>query len=217
MSRNLSSSVTSASAATQVRYRTLVEVWSVTDGPLRATTGFDYVIAGANTYSPVGNLGAVESVHEDSDPFPRVVKLRLAAITNAQMTDMLSERLFRRPVKIYRAFLNEDNTVVSTPQLLHVGYINRASLVHGPAGDGAFEVESESKLYGNGRPYYMNRETLQYTMGSSGDTFFDYANQIPTFKSSWGGGVHRLDAPGGGSPSVPNYYRGQFRDYYGKN
>lgn len=192
MSRDSTSSVTSAAAADLTRFRALVEVWSLSTGTTRVCNGANYVLVGANTYSPIGGLGSIDAIQEDTDAFARGVKMRLAAVNTAAIADMLAENLFTRPVKIYRAFLGDDMTLVGTPQLMHVGYINKAVLKYGDPTVGYYEIESESRLYQGGRSYYLNAETLQQQMGFTGDTFFDYAPQIPTFKSTWGGMVHGL-------------------------
>jgi hypothetical protein len=201
MSRNTDVAITSASWLPQVRYRALVEVWSLS-GPttLRFCNGGNFVYTGANTYTPVGGIFAVGQVQEDTDPFARSLKGQFACVYSSQISDMLAENLFRKPVKLYRAFLASDYSVVGTPQLMHVGYIDKVSLKYGDPSAPYFEFESESRLRQSGRPRYFNRETLQQYLGFTGDTFFDYVTQIPLFKSTWSGLPHGLAHTTPGAP-----------------
>lgn len=187
MSRNTTAAVTSASAEHRLRYRVLFEIHSLATGTLQACTGNNYIAVGANTYSPVGAMGGVESIQEEHDGFPRALRAWISIVNSDAMSAALGETLFKKRVDAYRCFLTDSYTVVGTPQLAFRGYINQAELRILDQDKGNYiEIEAESKLYQSGRSYYMNRETLQNIMPYSGDTFFDYVTQIPLMKSDWG-------------------------------
>lgn len=150
-------------------------------------TGNNYITVGANTYTPVGGMGGVESVQEEPDGFPRSLKAWISIVNSVAMQAALSETLFRKRMDIYRCFLTGSYSLVGTPQLAFRGYINQVELrLLDPDKGSYIEVEAESKLYQSGRSFYLNRETLQNVMPYSGDTFFDYVTQIPLMKSDWG-------------------------------
>lgn len=187
MSRNQSAAVTSISQNDTIQYRWLVEVYSLSTGTTRACTGYQFVSFNGNTYSPVGHLGGAEKIQEDSDVFPRAVRLWFSAINTASIQDVLNESLFNKQVKIFRTFLTDSYTCVSTPEELFRGQINTAEMKLGDPNRGSyFEIEVESRLMRKTRAQYFNRETLWTFYSASGDTFFDYVTQIPLMQGYWG-------------------------------
>lgn len=187
MSRDLSAAVTSAAQLSQVQYRWLVEVHSLSTGITRACTGYQFLVFNGNTYSPVGNLGGAEKIQEDTDIFPRAVRLWFAAVSTTQIQDVLNENLFNRPVKILRTFLTDSYTNVATPEELFRGLINTCEMrLKDPERGDFFEIEVESRLRREPRAQYFNRETLWTFYGQSGDTFFDFLTSIPFTKAKWG-------------------------------
>lgn len=187
MSRNLSAAVTSISQLPLLQFRLLVEVDSLTGGTTRACNGMQFIHFNGNTYSPVGNLGGVEKIEEDTDIFPRAARLWFAAVNTAQIQDVLTESMFNKPVRIKRTFLTDSLTCVSTPETLFTGRINTCELKLGdPDRGNYFEIEVESRLRRNPRAQYFNRETLWTVYSQSGDTFFDYVTMIPLNKAQWG-------------------------------
>lgn len=187
MSRNISSAVTSISQLSTVRYRLLCEIYSGT-GTVYACTGANFVLFNGNTYSPVGNLGGVDPIQEESDVFPRSVKIWFAAVNTQAIADVLAERMFRRPVVLLRTFLTDSYTCVSTPETVFRGRINTCEMrLKDPDRGDYFEIEVESKLNRVSRSLYFNRETLANYYAQSGNTLFEFVSQIPFKKANWGG------------------------------
>jgi hypothetical protein len=202
MSRNEAAAVTSISQYPQVRYRLLVEVYSLASGTTRACSGENYIVFGGNTYAPVGTLGGIEKIQEDSDVFPRAVRLTFAAVSSAQIADVLGETIFNKPVRIKRTFLTDSLTCVSTPETLFSGRINTCQMKLGDQRRGDyFEIEVESRLRRSPRAQYFNRETLWTVYAQSGDMFFDWMTKVPFVKANWGGNEPVDFNPG--APVVP--------------
>ena len=206
MSRNINAAVTSISQLSTVQYRVLCEVDSLSTGITRACTGNNFLVISGNTYSPIGVLGGVEKIQEDADIYPRAVRLWFAAVNTSQIQDVLTENLFNRPVRLYRTFLTDSWTIVSTPEMIFVGRINTCEMkLKDPQRGDYFEVEVESRLMREPRAQYFNRETLWTVYSQSGDTFFDYVSQIATRGANWGVAdnvVYNRQYRGGGNPSV---------------
>lgn len=187
MSRNLQAAITSASNLPDVRFRLLVEVYSVTGGVTRAVNGYNFVSFAGNTYSPVGTFGGIDPIQEDTDVFPRAARLWFSAVNTAQIQDVLSESLFNCPVRILRAFLTSSYTMVASAEQLFGGFINTCEMkLKDPKRGDHFSIEVESRLARPPRVQYFNNETLQYVLGQPGDSFFDYIDQIPFVKVQWG-------------------------------
>lgn len=187
MSRNLSAAVTSISQLPNVQYRLLCEVDSLSAGMVRACNGMSFITFNGNTYTPMGHLGGVEKIQEDSDVFPRAVRMWFAAISSTQIQDVLAESMFNKPVRIYRTFLTDSQTIVASAEMLFKGSINTVEMKLGdPQRGDYFEIEVESRLKRNPRAQYFNRETLWTVYGQSGDLFFDTVHFIPTWSAKWG-------------------------------
>lgn len=188
MSRNLSAAVTSISQLPSIRYRLLCEVYSLTAGTTRACTGNNFVTFNSQTYSPVGLLGGVDPIQEESDVFPRAAKLWFAAVNTSVIQDVLSENMFNKPCKIYRTFLTDSYTCVATPELVFNGRVNACDMkLKDPERGDYFEIEVESKLARTSRSLYFNKETLAVAYAQSGNPLFDFVTRIPFVKANWGG------------------------------
>lgn len=189
MSRNLQTATTSASYEADLRFRLLVEVSSVTGGTTRACTGRNFIAFAGNTYSPVGNLGGIEAIKEESDIYARAATMWFAAVNTQQIQDVLSESLFNCPVRVLRCFLTDSLTIVTSAETLFRGFVNQCDMkLKDPQRGDHFTIEVESRLARPPRAQYFDRETLQYVLGSSGDTFFDFTHMIPSVKANWGPG-----------------------------
>lgn len=188
MSRNLQAATNSACSAQEVHYRLLVEVHSTSSGVTRACNGDRYISFAANTYSPVGTLGGLDSIQEDSDVFPRACRIWFAAVNTTQIQDVLSESMFNCPVKVFRGFVRtSDYTLVASAELLFKGYINTVDMkLKDPERGDHFSIEVESRLVRPPVSQYFNKETIQIIRGMAGDTFFNYLHTIPFTKASWG-------------------------------
>jgi hypothetical protein len=197
MSRNSSATVTSASYATQLRYRLLVDINSLTNGNVHACTGGNFIMVGANTYTPVGGFGGLDPVTEAVAVFPRAIRFWLAAVNTTQIVDVVNENFFNKQFKVWRAFLTDSLTIVDTPQLLWVGRGNTVQLVtNDPARGNYYEVEAESRIRQVAKAQYFDQWTQQMVLGYSGDTFFDYIPQIPLFIAPWGHASYGIGAGG---------------------
>ncbi len=185
MTRFLSSSQQALSEQETVLFRQLADV-GVTSGTIYACSGYRYLYTMGNTYTPVGVLGGIEPIQEESDPFPRGVKLWLSAINSSQLYEPLREDMFNRPVKVWEAFLDPETFALSnTPELRWQGKVNEVEIRLNDSERGNFyEVTGENQLRRTPLRAYFNKETLALTY--SGDTFFNYQHLIPTFKSLWG-------------------------------
>lgn len=208
MSRFLFTAAESASTAELVQFRMLASV-TMTSTTILACTGVTPVAWGVNTYSPVGAFGGVEKVQEDADPFPRAVRMWLSMVGSAQLYEPMTENLFNKPVKLYRAFLDKNQLLVSTPEMIFSGFINKVDIhLRDPTKGDHVELEIESRLRREPRSAWFNKETLWQTY--SGDTFFNFIEQIPGFRALWGNRATYFTAPnpypnwpGGGFPGFP--------------
>ena len=208
MTRDTVTSVTSAAAAPQLRYRVLVDLL-LDSGTQRVCSGNQPILVGTIGYTPVGGFGGIETVQEESDVFPRAVRLWVTAVSSVNLAEAMSEDMFNRTVRVYRSFLNDQYTLVGTPQLVFSGKINDGTLKMGDPERGNYiELEVESRLRREPRSAYFTKESHQLT--NSGDTFFAHVHKIPNYKGVWGDEASvRLGSNSGGDPTRgPGNYGG---------
>lgn len=216
MSRDVVAAVTSAASLPQLRFRLLANV-QLSASSVNLCNGNQYITAGATTYSPIGGFGGVEPVRETSELFPRSLVMWLSAINSANLAEPLTENLFSKRVQLYRAFLTDSHTLISTPHLLFQGRINRVDIRMGdPERGNYYEIEAESRLYRRTTPIYFSQEGYNqlYAGVYSGDTTFKYIEQMFGFKAKWGDSITRFDGVYGNAPAnVGAWIR---RHYWGR-
>jgi hypothetical protein len=185
VTRWLSNSQQSLGERELLAFRQLVDI-GVTSGTLYACTGKQYLFARGNTYTPVAGLGGIEPIKEESDPFPREIRLWMRAVNSSDLYEPLREDMFNRPVRVYETLLNPDTlTVAHTPELRWQGYVNEVEVRFGDEERGNyFEIGAISDMGREPVLAYSNKETL--TLEHSGDTFCDYQHLVPSVKAMWG-------------------------------
>jgi hypothetical protein len=201
----------SASQLPQLYYRTLVNV-GVTSGTVYACNGAQYLYAMGNTYAPTGALGAIDPIQEESDPFPRTVRCTLQATGSASMYEAMREDMFGRPLKVYHVFLDDTHAMVSTPELLWNGLINKVQLYFNTSDKGTYiEVEADTDLRRAPPVNNYNRESM--LLLSSGDTFCNFVDQIPLSNAKWGLTTPVGYSSGGGAGGKNGTPRGPQRPF----
>lgn len=209
MSRYLTANQNSLSSQNVVALRQLADI-GVTSGTVYACNGYRYLFTMGNTYSPVGMLGGIEPIQEESDPFPRGLKMWLAAINSSQLYEPLREQMFNRPVKVYEVFLEPETfALTNTPELRWQGLIDEVEIrFQDPERGNYYEVGAETDLRRTPKRAFFNHES-QF-IAFSGDLFFDWMPIIPTYRSMWGQQQQQyappsVPRPPGGYPPNPRY------------
>jgi hypothetical protein len=203
MSRDTDFAVTSANAQTALQWALLCQLGLSTGAILYTCTGGRYLNDGVNTYTPVGHLGGVEAVVEESTLFPRAVKLWLSAVGSANLYEPLTENLFNKSVRLFRASLSSSLSIVGTPQQCFRGYVNKVDIKLGDDQKGNyFEIEAESRIRREASSNFYTTENHDQMLAGvySGDTIFKYVPRIQGYQSKWGAMNQSLDGTGGGGP-----------------
>lgn len=210
MSRDTDPSVTSANAQATINWAMLAQI-GMSASTMYACTGNRFLNDGINTYSPVGRLGGVDPVVEESTLFPRAVKLWLSAIGSANLAEPMNENLFNKPVRLFRAALDSTLTIVGTPQQCLRGYINKVNVVLGdPSKGNYFEIEVESRIRREASSNFYTTENHDQMVSGvySGDTIFKYVPRIMGYQSKWGDKNQSLTGVSGGGPGGHNSSEG---------
>lgn len=204
MTRHVTAAVDSALSLPDIQWAIMADV-GVTSGTVYVCTGNRFIYS-SNTYTPVGGFGTIEPIREESDAFPRGLKMTLAMVSSQAVYETFNEQLFNKPVILYKAVLDR-GTVVGTPEIIFKGRVNHCGGRVGGDGGSYFQLEVESRLRREAQLSFFNRETLWQTY--SGDTGANYIDLIPLYKSTWGSlpsGVYGGGASMGGQPSFTPYW-----------
>ena len=187
MTRWLSNSQQSLAELELLAFRQLVEL-GVTSGTLYACSGKQYIYSPqlGNTYTPVAGLGGIDPIKEESDPFPRELRLWMAAVNSSDLYEPLREDMFNRPVRVYETLLDPDTfACVHTPELRWAGFVNEVDIPFADEERGNYyEVGAITDMGREPALSYSNRETLQ--LDHSGDTFCDFQHLVPSVRALWG-------------------------------
>lgn len=209
MSRHTTAAVDSALSLPEISWALMADI-AVSSSTVYVCTGNRFIYS-ANTYSPVGNFGTIEPIREESDAFPRGLKMTVALVSSQAIYEAFNEQLFNKNVTMYKTVL-QNGTIVGTPDIVFKGRINKVSgKINGPDGN-YMELEIESRLRRESRMAFFNRETLWQTY--SGDTGANYIERIPLYKSTWGSmpnGVYGGGAYTQVGGAIPYYNPGPFR------
>lgn len=188
MTRTLDASVNSYISQPTAQLYTLADV-VLDSGTVRAFNGAGYLMVGANTYAGVGDLGNVSPIREDTNRFSTGVTITLASVASSSLlTEAIGETMFNREVSLYRCWYNPSSlAIVNTPECWFKGNINEVNVYRGNPELGDYiELTVYSRLKREAYASYYTREDM--LSGSySGDTFFNYLDQIVGFTSMWGG------------------------------
>jgi hypothetical protein len=204
--RFASAAANSAAHDYLMRYRQLVDI-GVTSSTLYLCNGNEFVYTLGNTYSPVGGFGGMEAIDEATGRSARAIRAWLAAVGSADLVEPLREDMAGRPFVVRHGFLTQQgDTFVSTPELLWSGFINKVEVRFADPERGNFyEIEAETALRRRAPASNFNLETHQTVLAQSGDTFFQFIDQVPLFRAMWGqqptafsgaSGVNRSGGPG---------------------
>jgi hypothetical protein len=188
VTRFTSTSMEALSGQDLMAFRLLANI-GVTSGSVYFCTGRQFLYFAGNTYTPVGGLGEVSAIEEESDGYPRDITMKLCGVNTFAATGSISlyeplrEDMFNRPVLFYRAFLDPQTlTMTTTPELVWRGRNESCEI---KLDEGAYELRAVSALKKTAAIAYFNQESFRAV--DSSDTFGAHIDQIPLFRSDWGG------------------------------
>jgi len=174
-----------------------------TDTTLYLSDGLgSYTWGGGQTWTGVGDLGSISQAQEGNDLSAYGITLTLSGIDSTISSAALTAKYFMQPVTVYLGVLDQDDQLVEDPVQIWAGHGDNMFTTAGSE-DGdtiSYVCESELAQLGRSPGYRFTSETLQITMGHTGDTFFDWLPLISGKKVRWRYGVSD-DTPG--QPNEP--------------
>lgn len=122
------------------------------------------------THLGVGDLGSIEGLEERDDGSPVGLTLRLSALNQALLDEVLLEDFFRRPAVLLIGFRDLiTSALITTPILLFRGFINDIEVSAGQSPSLAVHLETELQAWA--RPlnrYFSDSECQKWYPGALG-------------------------------------------------
>jgi len=184
MTRTYAASVNSYLTEPNLELRVLADV-TFTSTVARMWTGVGTLMVNNSVhYDGVGTLGGVDRFSESGDGAMQPIKLWLSAVNSSALSEAITESLFGKSVVLKRAWVN-NGTIVNTPEQWASGVMGAVNIYRGDAERGNYiEVTVQQTMDRRRRPRYYTAEDLALTY--SGDTFFNFLDQIQDQKAMWG-------------------------------
>jgi hypothetical protein len=164
--------------------------------PFRATSGTRNYDWGGQTWLGIGEIGGVSEVAEASDAAARPFVVTLSGTDTFITQPALSRTNYKgRKATLYRGFLNENETLVSTPIAVWTGRMDVASAVW-DEGAASVQVQCEPLAARLLRPNISRYSDQDHQLRWPGDKFYEYLLQMEAKDANWGG--QRIAPPRGG-------------------
>lgn len=172
------------------RRHNFVEITTSGGNYARAWDGLGHFFDGVNTWTGLGVLGSVGPVQEESDLFPRGVRLTVSGLpssANPILGELNNERLFNQVARLYTGFMKVNETaLVSSLSMRFYGHIGNIEGKMGDKdGETSFELTVENPL--REAPRNGTYSHADHYIQASGDTLFQFMDDIPTAPvANWG-------------------------------
>ena len=193
MSRGNTAANTTASQAGTIRPLVFVEIQFDGGtvyvhngvGPYQWTTP---VASPPETWEGVGALGQLGEIEETAELTPYRITLTLQGVDSTILSEVDDEELYERLVIVYLGYIGDDGALVADPDERWRGYMDSAQ-VSGTSI--TITVETELALFrrSNGKLFTDEDQQEAY----SGDTGFQYLDQLIDLELRWGPDGHQVD------------------------
>ena len=156
------------------------------DGTIRLTDAWKTVTWGANTYNASGHFLNFSGLRETFDMQIPSVSISLSAVDQSWIAVALTKPYIDRPVRIYKAFIDYANGVVTSPLLIFDGRIDAMPIQDDPDGGTCIISVSATNQWSDferrpGRHTNHNEQQALF----AGDLFFEFAGQA-NHEIKWG-------------------------------
>lgn len=186
MSRGLAAANLTAAQALHVRPLFFVELQFDT-ATMYVHNGVGSYVWGGQTWQGLGAMGTVSAIESGADLTAYGVKMELYAFDPTVLAEASNEAVYKRAVKIYQGFLNENGALVADPHVIWSGFGDHMSISLGGESD-TVTLACESELAfldrANGARFTDEDQQQRY----SGDTAFRYLPQMVDAMVIWGPG-----------------------------
>lgn len=183
MSRMDSTANNAVTAQPHVPYCVFVDL-AFDSANVRVCSGYrSYIFddaEGSNTYSGLGEFGAIDQVKESASLVPDKLQLTLSGVDNGLLTSTLAENYHGRSATIYVGYLNSNGDLVDAPYLCWEGRMD-VMTIKTDVNSSTISLVCENRLvlWNRSQGWLYTTEHQSTLMGII-DNFFDL---LPVFQN----------------------------------
>ncbi|OXE36902.1 MAG: hypothetical protein CGW95_04775 [Phenylobacterium zucineum] len=143
------------------------------------------VVWGGNLYQSTGKMLAFTGLEESSDMQIPNVTITVSGVDQAYVSLALNEPFLDRQLLIYKAFMDDTQTAISSPLVIFDGRMDTMVINDNPAGDSSIAISATNQWGDFERKPGRHTNSQEQQVYFPGDKFFDYVTQINR-KLKWG-------------------------------
>lgn len=146
---------------------------------VRLCDSYRSVIWGGDEYPACGDLVSFEPINESADLQINSIIAGITGVDQTYLSDLLNRNYLDRPIRIYRAYLDDSGDIIGEPVLLFDGLMDEPTIQDSPV-DGSFllgiSASSVWRDFDQRNGMRTNNNTHQKIF--PGDKGFEFAAQI---------------------------------------
>lgn len=158
----------------------------LTGDPLRACTGTRTYAFDSENWLGIGEISGISDIAEAADVAARPVTITLSGVDAWITEPVLSRVNYKgRAAKIYRGFLNADETLIDDPDIVWSGRMDVGSMMYDETY--AAQMTCEPLAARLLRPNISRYSDEDHQLRHSGDKFYEFMAQMEKKDVTWGG------------------------------
>ncbi len=147
--------------------------------------GLEELIWNAQTWQPVGNLGAISSVTEASDGAVQTISLTLMGLPGTALTHALDVNYLNRTAQLYIGTFDEDFQIIDDAALFFAGPMS-AMVPSETLGQASITITVESRESALRVSPLRWRTITDHQREHPGDLFYNYVDDMANKTVYWG-------------------------------
>lgn len=181
MSRTLSAANTAQIDADHLHEVIMVKLEF--DTPVYVHSGIGTITYDGNSYTGIGQLGAIGAARESETLGPAPIQLMLTGLESSMITEALDSGNYKDPITIYVGYRTDGGTLVDDPWIVWKGYYEYASINQGSENTVAIVAQHDLMRLSekDGSRFSDEDQTERY----AADLFFEHITDQATIKLPW--------------------------------
>lgn len=184
MSRDLTTDVATAAAASEVRPAFFVFL-DLDSGPVRVWSGVDDFDLDGNTFTGIGTIGGISPITESTRVVAHGIELSLSGIPSAYVSLALSEHYRGRLVYVWLAFFDADGVLIADAVQIFAGRIDTMG-IQDTGETSTLTLSAESQLIDLERPRELRYTDEEQKRLFPGDRGLEYVAGLQDKPLHWG-------------------------------
>lgn len=162
------------------------------------------IVWGGATWLGLGTMASISDISETTDVASQMLQFTLSGVDTGLINTTLAEKYHNRTAELYVGFLDRNNALLDTPELIWSGFMDVLT-IKTQGGSSVLVLDCENRLVlWNQSAGWLYTQEHQRLIDST-DNFFDQVNSLASKTVVWGNsGVDTAaPAPPTGNPFLP--------------